>query len=173
MTIVDVRRHSNRAKPGPHLSREGVARARRLGEGHPPVDLVVTSPLPRAVETAVAMGFSVDGERRELSEMADAVGDIVAWDAGFAPWAAAVTRGGAAAELARVQAAVYADVARGLPPGGRGLVVSHGGIVEAGAVGAVPDQDLSPFGAPLGCLEGVRLHWDGASFIRAEILRAG
>lgn len=171
MILLDVRRHSNRAKPGHNLSREGVARARALGEGHPPVDLVITSPLPRAVQTAVAMGFPVDDEWRALAEMADAAGDIVAWDAGFAAWSAAVRAGGAPAAFARAQAALYAEAAKRIPAGGRGLIVSHGGLVEAGAIGAVPDQDLSPFGAGLSPLEGVRLRFEGGAFTRAEILR--
>jgi broad specificity phosphatase PhoE len=131
MILVDVRRHSFRAKPGHNLSREGVALARKLGADHPPVDLVVTSPLPRAVQTAVAMGFAVDEERRELCEMVDAVGDVVAWDAGFGPWAAAVAQGGPAAALARIQAAIYGRRVASAA-GGRGLIVSHGGLVEVG-----------------------------------------
>lgn len=171
MTTIDIRRHAHRAKPGHNLSREGVRRARELGEGHPAPDLVITSPLPRAVQTAVAMGFAVDEEWRALAEMADEVGEIVAWDAGFPAWCAAIRSGGPALAFARIQAALYAECARRLPPGGRGLIISHGGLVEAGAIGAAPGQDLTAFGPHLAPLHGVRLHFDGGGFTRAEILR--
>jgi broad specificity phosphatase PhoE len=45
---------------GSHLSAEGVALARVVGEALGPFALVVTSASPRAVETAIAMGFAVD-----------------------------------------------------------------------------------------------------------------
>lgn len=171
MKILEVLRHSIRVKPGQNLSRVGVALARALGQNHPPVDACVTSPVPRAVQTAVAMGFAIDAEHPGLAEMAEAVAAEVAWDAGFPAFIAAVRRGGAAAALARAQAALYAEILRDVPEGGHALVVSHGGIVEAGAIGAVPDQDLSGFGGPLDCLEGVRLAWEDGRFLVAEILR--
>ena len=57
MRYLDVRRHSKRERPNQHLSQWGVDFARRLGEGLGPFNKVVTSPLPRCTETAVAMGL--------------------------------------------------------------------------------------------------------------------
>jgi broad specificity phosphatase PhoE len=65
MRWLEVRRHSltrtNSARGrGSHLSAEGVALARLVGESVGPFASVVTSASPRAIETAVAMGFPVD-----------------------------------------------------------------------------------------------------------------
>src|SRR3979409_941396 len=59
MRELEVRRHSKRERPRQHLTRWGVALARRVGAGIEPFDLVVTSPLARCIETAFAMGFAV------------------------------------------------------------------------------------------------------------------
>jgi hypothetical protein len=48
-----------RRKPGAHLSREGIALA-GLVAGDTRYDLVVTSDIPHAIETAIAMGLEVD-----------------------------------------------------------------------------------------------------------------
>ena len=49
-----------RTPPSEHLSREGVDLARRVGATLGSYDLVVTSDLPRAIETAIVMGYAVD-----------------------------------------------------------------------------------------------------------------
>ena len=54
MRTLDIRRHTMRRKPGAHLSQDGIALARLIGENAGPYDLVVTSTIPRAVETAIA-----------------------------------------------------------------------------------------------------------------------
>ena len=63
MPILDVRRHSMRKTDGgSQLSQEGVMLAREIGNNMGPFASVVTSVLPRARETAIAMGFAVDQE---------------------------------------------------------------------------------------------------------------
>ena len=63
MRMIEIRRHSYTKKgegrgKGSHLSAEGVALARQVGGETGPFDLVLTSPVPRSLETAVAMGFA-------------------------------------------------------------------------------------------------------------------
>ena len=65
MKTIEIRRHSIRSKPGDHLNQQGVTLARLVGENLGPFDRVITSTLPRAFETAIAMGFAVD-EQVEL-----------------------------------------------------------------------------------------------------------
>jgi hypothetical protein len=63
MKTLEVRRHSLRKDgAGSQLSQEGVDLARRLGASTGPFARVVTSVVPRARETAIAMGFAVDLE---------------------------------------------------------------------------------------------------------------
>jgi broad specificity phosphatase PhoE len=63
MRRIEVRRHSITEKSrgsGSHLSQEGVALARRVGSSLGSFASVVTSASPRAIETALAMGYAVD-----------------------------------------------------------------------------------------------------------------
>src|SRR5438094_416756 len=143
MRLLEVRRHARRERPAPHLIQRGVEMARRLGKKLGPFDRVVSSPLPRCVETAVAMGFAVDEDRPELAG-ADVRGesfpemDAVDWDDGYAAFARLYARGGPFAAFADGQAAVWRQIARSLPEDGHGLVVGHGGFIEAGAVACGP-----------------------------------
>jgi len=50
------------------------------------------------------------------------------------------------------------------------LVISHGGVLELGVVGCLPDVDFSNWGDAVDYCEGARLYWDD-QFIRAEVLR--
>jgi hypothetical protein len=50
-------------------------------------------------------------------------------------------------------------------------MISHGGIVEAGAIGCLPDAGHTAWGRALDYCEGVRLLHDGARFTGIEIVR--
>jgi Histidine phosphatase superfamily (branch 1) len=62
MRLLEVRRHARRERPAQHLVQQGVMMARSLGKKLGPFELVVSSPLARCIETAVAMGFAVHEE---------------------------------------------------------------------------------------------------------------
>ncbi len=171
MRTIELRRHTMRAKPGQHLTQAGVTLARRAGEGIGPFNRVITSPVPRAFETALAMGFAVDAELDALAQMGDAVDVEIEWPMTFGALAAVMREGGAAAKFGQRLARLLAEIAAGLPEGGAALVISHGGIVEAAAVACLPDADHAAWGAHCGYCEGVRLFFDGERFGRAEILR--
>ena len=66
MKILEIRRHSIRSAMSDHLNQTGITLARLVGQNIGPFDRVVTSTLPRAFETAIAMGFAVD-EQTELA----------------------------------------------------------------------------------------------------------
>ena len=171
MRYLEVRRHTMRKQPGIHLSQEGVTLARRIGDTIGPFDRVVTSTLERAFETAIAMGFAVDEQVELLAQMGEGVDAEVDWSAGFAAFAAAIARGGATARFAAELAALWREIVSALPDGGRALVISHGGIVEAGAIGCLPGADHASWGRGLDYCEGVRLGFDGEQFASVEILR--
>lgn len=172
MRILETRRHSMRAIPGQHLTQAGIDLARRIGSTIGPFERVVTSTLPRAFETAIAMGFAVDEQLEALSMMAAGVEDEINWDAGFAAWAQVIKQGGAASRFAQLQADVLRSIVRSVPDGGRALVVSHGGIVEAGAIGCLL-PDIPPIGgAYCSYCEGARLVFEGDRVVKFEILRA-
>jgi len=49
-------------------------------------DRVVASIVPRAFETAIAMGYAVDEQIEPLGMMSDAVTAAIQWNAGFTVW---------------------------------------------------------------------------------------
>jgi broad specificity phosphatase PhoE len=171
MRYIELRRHTMRVKPGQHLSQDGVDLARRVGSTIGPFNRVITSPVPRAYETAIAMGYAVDEQNEVFSLLAVGVEDEVAWDAGFAAFAQAVRLDSATARFAWILAQVMRDIASALPEDGAALVISHGGFLEAAAVGCLPDVDFSAWGAYCDYCEGVRLSFDGEQFVAGEVLR--
>jgi broad specificity phosphatase PhoE len=161
-----------RVKPRQHhLSQAGVDLARRIGNSIGPFNWVLTSTIPRAFETAIAMGFAVDEQLAELSLMPDGLENEVAWDAGFAAFAEGSHRGEMLGEYVKQQAILISQIARSLPTDGAALVVSHGGIVEAQTVGCLPHLDFTSWGAGCDYCEGVRLYFDGQQFVRGDMLR--
>lgn len=171
MRYIELRRHTMRVKPGQHLSQAGVDLARRIGDKLGPFNQVITSTIPRAYETAIAMGFAVDQQLPELSLLADGVEDEVNWDAGFSAFALASQKNGAVKRYIQEQASLLNRIAHALPDGGAALVISHGGIVEAQAVGSLPSVDFTVWGGGCDYCEGARLHFDGEHFIGGELLR--
>ncbi len=79
MKTIEIRRHTYRTKPGQHLSQQGVTLARKVGEGVGPFERVITSTVPRAFETAIAMGFAVDEQVELMSNYSDDVEFDAPW----------------------------------------------------------------------------------------------
>jgi broad specificity phosphatase PhoE len=172
-TTIEVRRHAMRAPGGVHLVQAGVALARRVGEGLGPFTRVITSPIPRAFETAIAMGFAVDVVDDHLALVPEKVVARVAWDSTFGAWAAAAADG---SKPVRTHLGAMRDwlagVAGDLPDGGAALMVSHGGVIESIAVACIGDG-AATWGDPARYVEGVRLTFDRAAgrFIGGTVLR--
>ncbi|MCL4507052.1 MAG: histidine phosphatase family protein [Chloroflexi bacterium] len=171
MRYLEVRRHSVRVKPGKHLSQAGVVLARRSGEGTGPFDRVVTSDPPRAYETAIAMGYAVDEQMKELASFDDEVDAEISSDPDMQGIARAVRKGKAAARQSKRMAKLWHSIVEGIPDGGRVLVITHGTLLELGAIGCLPDADHAAWGAAFDYCEGVRLSYDGAAFTDLVILR--
>jgi broad specificity phosphatase PhoE len=153
------------------LNQPGVTLARLVGQNLGPFDRVVTSTLPRAIETAIAMGFAVD----ELNELMSSYGNDVEheapWPLTLAEYAEVIRRGGAVMRYANQLVAVYTKLADYLMDGRAALVINHGGILEMGAIACLPNADHSSWGSHFGYCEGIRLFWDGGKFVDGEILR--
>ena len=160
-----------RSIPGVHLTQEGVALARRIGQDIGPFDYVVTSGLPRAFETAIAMGFAVDEQVELMSSYSDSVAEEVPWPQSFEAYAKAVKRGGSANHYANKLAEYYSELANKLAEGHAALVINHGGILELGVVASCPDTDYGSWGEAVSYCEGARLSWEAGRFVSAEILR--
>ncbi|MFZ0700132.1 MAG: histidine phosphatase family protein [Thermoplasmata archaeon] len=174
MRILEHRRHGQRLPGGTHLSAEGVRRARIVGNSIGPFYRVVTSPRPRAIETAVAMGFAVEYEIPELArfpeDLEPAAGATDGERIPFGAWAREIKHNPRLREYAETQEFLWRSALEGVPDGGKVLMISHGGIIEVGALGA-DFEEARGLGDGLQYLEGVRLEWTGTKWGRIELVR--
>jgi broad specificity phosphatase PhoE len=171
MRTLELRRHSHRNVPQPHLSQTGVELARRAGEGLGKFDRVVTSTIPRAFETAIAMGYAVDEQIEQLGMMSEAVNAAIQWNAGFTAWSMAAQHHPVVAQYAQVMADLLRSIRRALPDDGRALIIGHGGIVEASTIGCLSAGTRFADDAACGYCEGARLTFDGDAVVNVEMLR--
>ncbi len=184
MKTLEVRRHSLTKKgeergSGSHLSSEGVRLARAAGERMGPFDYVVASVVPRTLETSIAMGFApdicVDQGGGPLWEASlEEVPFHAQWEAEqpFVMYAEAIARGGAVHELAQLQLDIWTSALDRVEDDRAALVVTHGGLIDAGLVHALPDAYHSSWGSPISQLEGARLSYDGGCFELLELIRS-
>jgi broad specificity phosphatase PhoE len=171
MRILEVRRHTIRSLSSPHISQDGVDLARRVGQGLGKFDRVVTSTLPRAFETALAMGYAVDEQFEQLSIMSEEVQAVVQWNAGYAAWANAAANSPVVGLYTQALAELWRSIVRALPENGCALIISHGGIVEAGTIGCLPPAIRTTYGPACSYCEGARLTFEGDTVVNVEILR--
>jgi broad specificity phosphatase PhoE len=180
MRWLEVRRHSLTRKGaargrGSALSAEGVALARVVGEGLGPFGYVVTSASPRAVETAVAMGFAVD-DTVELPS-GYVAGEVEhhaqwRWPRPYRTYAELLAHPTGVAAVAEAHRLAWAGVVAAVPDGAAALVVGHGGGIEPGLVACLPDADHGSWGAPFGHCDGARLGFDQGRFVSVRFHRA-
>ena len=182
MRYIEIRRHSYTKKgaargKGSHLSAEGVALARRVGETIGPFDLILTSPGPRALETAIAMGFAVDDQLDALGDIPPEVVDEIGhherwtWEAPFVRFAQVVAQGGATARMGQRQQEAWMQALESAPLDGQVLVISHGRVIEAGLVSCLPHADFATWGAALHHCEGVGMQYAAGRFTDVHFLR--
>jgi broad specificity phosphatase PhoE len=180
MRWLEVRRHSA-TKQGPargrgsHLSARGVALARAVGAELGPIAYVLTSTAPRAIETAVAMGVSVD-------DTVELPSGYVPGEVGFheqwtwaQPWvryAELLARGGGLAAVTKAHRAAWLQAVASVDEGAAALVVSHGGAIEPTLVACLPQAGHERWGALLGHCDGARLGLQGGSFVDLRFRRA-
>jgi broad specificity phosphatase PhoE len=179
MKFVEVFRHSKRGE-GKGLSQEGrelAQRAKPLLAPH--YDLCVSSPKQRARETLEALGFN----RYEVDKAFTAVNPWEPFDTqitklaqarGIIPLAACWEYPEALNSLRRQGMTFLGAVRRisnSLPEGGRALVVSHGGILEAAALLGCARYQLDEIGGEIGFCEGVVFVFEEEALKGVEVKR--
>jgi broad specificity phosphatase PhoE len=171
--VIEIRRHAQHSQLDQHLPQEGVYMARKLGNVAGPFERVITSPLPRARETSIAMGFAVNAEEELIRSGGGVFEKEAPWPQTFSGYSKAILKGSLTKKYAAKLFDYYAQIAESLGAEKAALVISHGGIVEIGAVACLPDADHDGWGPHLEFCEGVQLFWDDGKFQKAEILRIG
>ncbi|MGW4408446.1 histidine phosphatase family protein [Nonomuraea sp. NPDC004702] len=180
MRWLDVRRHSLTKKGaargrGSHLSGDGIALARFIGSGVGPYGRVVTSSSPRAVETAVAMGFAVDDTMEMPSGYVP--GEIArhaqwGWTEPYRRLSEIIREGREAATVAETHRAIWVDTVRDVAEGCSALLVGHGGAIELALAACFPDASHDSWGTPFAHCDGARLGFDDGRFVSIEFHRA-
>ncbi len=179
MKFLEIRRHSLRKQGGgSQLSQSGVTHARELGSSMGPFAVVVTSVVPRARETAIAMGFAVDRELVPLLSGEDVYAEMEAscWWTKPQPLAALdtlVKSRGAVWRFGSALVADWRDILQSIPVGSSALMITHSGDIELGLVTCFPDADHGAWGSIFAECEGARLQYAGdpPRFVGIEILR--
>ena len=182
MKTIEIRRHCYTKKgeargKGSHLSAEGVIQARYIGEVIGPFDMVLTSHIPRTLETALAMGFAVDEQLEVLGDIPAEVWEEIGhqerwtWNEPFVLFAEFIARDGPTSQMGKRQQATWIQVLESMPEDGSVLVISHGRVIESGLVSSVPDGDFASWGKPFHHGEGVRMQYYAAQFHNVEFQR--
>jgi hypothetical protein len=179
MKVLEIRRHGMRKQGGgSQLSQQGVSEARALGVSLGPFATVVATVVPRARETAIAMGFAVDYELVTLvsEDAIYAEAEQALWwqdPQPFVALASVLARKGPTWRYAHGLVAMWRDILMPLPDGAAALLIGHSGELEIALVACFPHADHSGWGAPFGPLEGARLQFGGEPehFIGFEFAR--
>jgi broad specificity phosphatase PhoE len=179
MRWLDVRRHSITKKsgargPGSQLSQEGVDLARLVGRSLGSFAFVVTSASPRAIETALAMGYAVDDTVDLPSGYLPgeiAHHDQWHWPQPYRRYAKLLAQLPWFTAVADAHRGLWTGLVAAVPDGAAVLVVCHGGGIEPGLVTCLPHADHGKWGPPLAHCEGARLCFDRGNFVDLEFDR--
>ena len=171
MKILEHRRHSIREKPSKHISQEGVNLARKVGESMGGFNRVYSSTAPRAIETAVAMGYAIDETKEMISQTPEKIDKEVEWGTNFQGYFEAYQSSKVVAEYSKELADFHKGLVSELAENSKVLLISHGGLLELAIIGCFPEEDYVSWGDPLDCCEGVRIYLEKGEFHQIELLR--
>jgi broad specificity phosphatase PhoE len=135
--------------------------------------LVLSSPLPRAKETAQLIAGRLDAvEPGFLPEMGGAIGDRIFGELRtLADWAEVLREREDARKFATEQLAAWARVAMRVGEKDRVLAVSHGGIIEMPALTLAQRLRIPLEGASFGYCEGVVVTYAKGVPTKIEVAR--
>ena len=174
--LLEIRRHAERSDRGNEqsaLSPAGRTMAQSLGKASPGFALVLSSPLPRAKETAQLIASRLDAvEAGFLPEMGGVIGDRIFGEMRtLADWADVLREREDARKFATEQLATWARVAMRVADKDRVLAISHGGIIELPAITLAQRLRTPLSGASFGYCEGVVVTYAKGAPTKIEIAR--
>lgn len=174
MSILDIRRHAERVKGADDqsaLSAAGRAMCERLAKDAPKYTLVVSSPLPRAKETAERITGRLDAvEPALLPDLGGAAARMFGEMRTLADWARLMRTDESARHVAEEQLPAWARIASRVGDKDRVLAVSHGGIVDLPAIVLAEKLGAKLDGASFGYGEGVRVTYAKGAPVKIERL---
>src|SRR5438094_1648206 len=176
MAMLEIRRHAERGDRGNEqsaLSVAGRAVAESLAKRLPKYALVLSSPLPRAKESAQLIAGRLDAvEPGFLPEMGGVIGDRIFGEMRtLADWAEVLREREDARKFASEQLATWARVATRVGEKDRVLAISHGGIIELPAITLAQRLRTPLEGASFGYCEGVAITYSKGAPTKIEVAR--
>ena len=175
MSILEIRRHAERMNLQDNqsaLSAAGRAMCERLAKDAPRYALVVSSPLPRAKETAERIAGRLDSvEPALLPDLGGAAARMFGEMKTLVDWALLMRTEESARRFAEEQLPAWARIAARAGDKDRVLAVSHGGIVDLPAIVISEKLDTRLNGPSFGYGEGVRVTYAKGAPVKIEELR--
>ena len=176
MPILEIRRHAartDRSNQQSALSDAGRAMAQSLAKRVPQFALVLSSPLPRAKETAQLITGRLDAvEPGFLPEMGGVIGDRIFGEMRtLADWTEVLREREDARKFATEQLVTWARVAMRVGEKDRVLAISHGGIIELPAITLAQRLRTPLEGVSFGYCEGVVVTYTKGAPAKIEIVR--
>jgi len=175
MSILEIRRHAERMNLQDNqsaLSVAGRAMCERLAKDAPKYALVVSSPLPRAKETAERIAGRLDRtDPGLLPDLGGAAARMFGEMRTLADWALLMRTDESAKHFAEEQLPTWARIASRVGDKDRVLAVSHGGIIELPAITLAQRLRAQLDGASFGYCEGVVVTYAKGAPTRIEAVR--
>jgi broad specificity phosphatase PhoE len=176
MPILEIRRHAERTDRGNEesaLSPAGRAMAQQLAKRMPKFALVLSSPLPRAKESAQLIAGRLDAiEPGLLPEMGGVIGDRIFGEMRtLSDWAEVLREREDARRFAAEQLATWTRIASRVGDKDRVLAVSHGGIIELPAITLAERLRARLDGPAFGYCEGVVITYAKGAPTKIEAAR--
>src|SRR5207302_9902871 len=158
--VLDIRRHAQRQSLDDQqssLSTAGRAMCDALAKAAPRYALVVSSPLPRAKETAQRIAGRLDtADPALLPDLGSYAASIFGEMRTLLDWARLLHENAEAQRFAEAQLPAWSRIASRVGEKDRILAVSHGGIIELPAILLMERLKIPVTGATLGYGDGVR-----------------
>jgi broad specificity phosphatase PhoE len=175
VSILEIRRHAERMNlqhDQSALSAAGRAMCERLAKDAPRYALVVSSPLPRAKETAERIAGRLDSvEPALLPDLGGAAARMFGEMKTLADWALLMRTDESARRFAEEQLPAWGRIAGRAGDKDRVLAVSHGGIVDLPAIVIAEKLGTRLSGPSFGYGEGVRVTYAKGEPVKIEELR--
>ena len=176
MPILEIRRLAERADRGDNgssLSPAGRTMAESLAKRAPKFALVLSSPLPRARETAKLIAGRLDAIDADLlPEMGGVIGDRIFGEMRtLGDWQGVLREREDARAFAAEQLKAWARIAARVGDRDRALAVSHGGIIELPALTLAERIGARLEGSAFGYCEGVLVTFASGVPTKIEPLR--
>ena len=168
MIEFQIRRHSIQGN-SKHLSSTGVKLAKLQNEK--PFDLVITSPIQRAMETAIALGSAITETHEILGFLPKEVQVSVPYSAGFQAFKSAIKSFPEVDQCRQKYEIFFRACLSNLESGQRALFISHAGAVEMLIFACLPNIDLNLLPHSVSQLEGASITYDGLQFKLNAVLR--